>query len=169
MTMEEINKLFPPEYGGPAQISDLRLALTYLNNYGELGGIEFHEVQTIADMQALDADQGDVCKVANDGSGQPQTYIYDNTQWKILVEPRTSGGTQYTKTTEVFEIDSTDEAFQEIALNQTPTKFDHIFVILNGIILTEGSIYDFELVGNMIYFKDNHLTAGDLLAVKYSY
>ena len=43
MTKEEINGLFPPEYGGNAQISDLRHMLTSLNSSGE-----FEEKWTIS-------------------------------------------------------------------------------------------------------------------------
>jgi hypothetical protein len=90
VTREEIDKLFPPTYGGNAQISDLRLMLTHLVDKNELGGIDFNEVPDIPARDNLDASEGDLCKVQDSGSGDPQTYIYDGNQWQILVD--NSGG-----------------------------------------------------------------------------
>lgn len=44
-------------------------------------------VTTIAERDALTAETGDVCKVTNsDGSGNPQTFIYDGTEWVDVQE-----------------------------------------------------------------------------------
>jgi hypothetical protein len=172
MTMEEINKIFPPDYAGVAQISDLRLALTYLMSTNELGGIEFYEVLTLTEMYNLqDLNQGDICKVEDTGGGISKTYIYDQDQWKLLVEPVTGGGSGpvYNKATEIFNITSTDEAYQEVALQQTPTPFEHLFVYLNGVLLAEGPGNDFTISGNVIQFEADVITEDDQVQVKYAY
>jgi hypothetical protein len=90
VTREEINNLFPPSYGGNAQISDLRLMLTYLNNNDEMGDKVF-DVPDIPTRDTLEANEGDICKVQNNEFGNPQTYIFDGNRWQILVE-NTGGG-----------------------------------------------------------------------------
>jgi len=78
MTLSEIDKIFPPNYGGNAQISDLRLALT---KFTLNGSYEIYEVDTIAERDALTANQGDVCKVIESN----EVYVFDNRRWITLV------------------------------------------------------------------------------------
>jgi hypothetical protein len=128
------------------------------------------QVNTIPDRDQLqDINQGDICLVLHNQLNEPETFIWDNDQWKTLVMIPTSGGgggSNYTKVTEEFQIGPTEEAFQEISLSQTPTLYEHIFVFLNGLLVSKD---DFNLVGNTIEFIADYIADGDFVAVKYSY
>jgi hypothetical protein len=169
MTREEIDKLFPPGFGGNAQISDLRLILTYLSGSGSaFGGIDFHVVADIPERDQLTGlSQGDICRVNVNNLGQPETYIWDDDQWKILVlVPTSGGGTSYPKLTEEFIVDDTQEQYQEINLINTPTPYEHIFVFLNGLLVSRD---DYNIVGNSIQFVVDFIEEDDSVIVKYSY
>ena len=170
MTIEEINKIFPPSYGGNAQISDLRLLLTKINTIADFDGIQFYEVQTIPDRNALEVQQGDICKVFN-VAGQTITYIYDDDAWKVLVEGTGGGGGPgtYHQITENFTVGSLDEQQQEIILQESPNLTQHLFVYLNGMYLMLGVNYDYTVSNNIIQFNGNVITQGDNLCVKYSF
>jgi len=173
MTMEELHKLFPPEKRGSATISDVRLILTHLQDVGILTGIQFFEVQTIQEMYDIpNATQGDICKVADVGNGSSRTYIYDETEWKVLVEGGSGGGgpgPSLIKQTEKFIVNGTQYLNQEIDLTRIPDTSDHIFVFQNGLYLTMGTDFDYTLVGNTIVFNGDILEQGDIVTVKYSY
>ena len=173
MTRDEIDIIFPPGFSGIAQISDLRLLLSKLANSDQLGGIEFYEVQDISERDQLEAQDGDISKVALNNQGKPETYIMSNSSWKILVEIPVGGGsgpgTQYVKLSQNFDISQLDEDFQELALSQIPTIYDHIFVIINGMIQMEGPQRDFTRVGNLIHFSPGSIIMGDSVQIKYSY
>ncbi len=174
MTKDEINTMFPPSYGGNAQISDIRLALTYLvKEDGPLGSVEFFEVATYPDMVGLvDVKESDLCKVLDIGNGTSQTYIWDDGLWKILVESTGGGGPPppaYDNTTENFVVTSTQAQNFEVALGQIPSGTEHIFVFLNGMYMMQGGSFDWVLIGQNIQFNPNILTQGDNLAIKYSY
>jgi hypothetical protein len=170
LTLDRINEMFPPSYGGNAQISDLRLALMELLENNIINdGIEFHEVATIPDRDQLqNIEQGDICKVAFNNSGNPETFIYDEDQWKTLVIVPTSGGggTTYVKVTEEFAVGQIEEQYQEINLAKTPVIYEHIFVFLNGLLTSKD---DFTVVGNSIQFVADFLIEGDSVIVKYGY
>jgi hypothetical protein len=169
MTREEIDKIFPPGYGGNAQMSDLLLILTYLASSGSaFGGIDFFEVATISDRDHLQGvDQGDICRVSTNNAGQPETYIWDDEQWKILVlVPSGGGGTSYPKLTEEFIVSDVQEQYQEINLINTPTPYEHIFVFLNGLIISKD---DYTVVGNSVQFVADFIEEDDSVIVKYSY
>jgi hypothetical protein len=170
MTREEINKIFPPSYGGNAQISDLRLILSHLVIDGNtFGGIDFYDVNSISDRDQLqDLKQGDICLVRHNQLNEPETFIWDEDQWKVmvLIPSGGGGGTNYTKATEEFQIGPTEEAYQEIILSQTPTLYEHIFVFLNGLLVSKD---DFNVVGNTIEFIADYIADGDLVIVKYGY
>jgi len=170
MTREEIDKLFPASYGGNAQISDLRLILTYLSQSGSgFGGIDFYETNTIPERDQLsDLSQGDICRVALNNSGNPETYIWDDEQWKVLVLVPSSGGggTTYVPLTEEFLITDLEEQYQEITLLKTPTIYEHIFVFLNGLLVSKD---DFTVTSNSIQFTSGFILENDTIIVKYSY
>jgi len=169
LTPEEIYTIFPNEYGGNAQISDLRLLLSKLVKGGVFeSATEFNRVNTLSDMQNLEATQGDICLVEHGTLNEPETYIYDNDQWKIMVIVNTGGGSSYQKLTEQFLVSQLDEDYQELTLQQSPVLSEHIFVFLNGILLKEGSSEEFTITGNTIYFN-NVILNGDEVTVKYSY
>jgi len=67
MTLQEINELFPPEYGGNAQISDLRLALSRINT----------EVFTKNNLEDLD----DV-SINNPNNGNFLSFNASNNKWE---------------------------------------------------------------------------------------
>jgi len=170
MTMEEINKIFPPEYGGNAQISDLRLILRYIESISDFNGIEFYTVPNMAELYALDPESGDIAKVLNIGDGTSRTFIYDKDHWAIMVESSGGGGgpsPTFMQTTEKFNVSSVDEQAQDMALLNTPNTSQHLFVFLNGMYLTMG--IDYTLTSNVIQFTGAHITAGDILTIKYSY
>jgi len=171
MTPEEIDTIFPPEYGGNAQISDLRLLLSKLATGGIFeSSIDFNRVITLADMQSLPATQGDICLVEHGSQNEPETYIYDDDIWKLMVIiDASNGGASYPKLTEQFEITPLDETYQEVNLQKPPTLNDHLFVFLNGILLKEGSQEEFTVLGNTINFAPDTIYAGDTVVVKYSY
>ncbi len=164
MTREEIDLLFPPEHGGNAQISDLRLLLTRLVSTDAIGGITFTEVATIAERDALEAEDADICKVQNDN-----TYIWDGI-WKVLVENTGGGGSPSGNvTTEKRLISTLNEQHQYMELIHIPNTQEHIFVFLNGMYLMLGTSYDYTISNNRIIFSGCRITAGDHLAVKYNY
>jgi len=171
MTREEIDAIFPPEYGGNAQISDLRLLLSKLSGYGVFeSAVEFNRVQTLTEMGQLQSTQGDICLVEHNNVNEPETYIYDENQWKVMVIVNASGGgVNHPKMTEQFIINSIDEAYQEISLINPPTLTDHLFVFLNGILLMEGSQNEFTVTGNTINFSTDTIFTDDTVVVKYSY
>ena len=170
MTKEEIDKLFPSSYGGNAQISDLRLILTYLSQSGSgFGGIDFYEVNTIPERDQLqDLSQGDICRVAINSSGNPETYIWDEDQWKVLVLVPASGGggTTYVPLTEEFQITNLEEQYQEINLTKQPTIYEHNFVFLNGLLVSKD---DYVIMGNSVQFVPDSILEGDNIIIKYSY
>jgi hypothetical protein len=170
MTNEEIDAIFPPELGGNAQISDLRLILTYLAASGSaFGGINFYDVNSIPDRDQLqDLSQGDICLVRHNQLNEPETFIWDDEQWKVmvLIPAGGGGGTTYNKITEEFQIGPTEEAYQEVILTQTPTLYEHIFVFLNGLLVSKD---DFHVVGNTIEFVSDYIADGDFVVVKYGY
>jgi hypothetical protein len=99
--------------------------------------------------------------------GQPETYIWDDDQWKILVlVPAGGGGTSYPKTTEEFIVSDVQEQYQEIDLLKTPTPYEHIFVFLNGLVISKD---DFTVVGNSIQFVADFIQEDDSVIVKYAY
>ena len=173
MRMEEINELFPPSYGGVAQISDLRLALTRLVTTNEINGIQFYEVADIAERDAIDAENADICKVHDsDGNGNPQTYIYWDDHWIVLVENTGGGGgpaPSGTQTTEKFTVSIQQEQDQKITLQHYPNQNFHIFVFLNGMYMTMGNDADYTISGQDLLFNGNILTTDDRLTVKYTY
>jgi len=73
------------------------------------------------------------------------------------------------KTTERFDISNADVANGYIDLANTVRTDEHLFAILNGIILDEDSSGDFTTSTNRLTFSDGVLTDGDKLIVKYSY
>ena len=169
MTREEIDKIFPPGFSGLAQISDLRLLLSKLSDDDQLGDIVFFEVDTIQDRDELNAQDGDIAKVAVNNLGNPETYIMSGT-WKVLVEiPVGGGGPQYVRTSKNFVVTQLEEDFQEISLTFTPTDYEHIFVYVNGLIQAQGTNLDFNRVGNIIQFSPGTITLGDNIQIKYSY
>ena len=169
--MEEINAVFPPSYGGNAQISDLRLILKHIATVGDINGIEFYTVPNMTELYALEPESGDIAKVLNIGDGTSRTFIYDKDHWALLVEGAGGGGgpSVYTQTTETFNISSVDEQAQDIAILNTPNLTQHMFVFLNGMYLTMGTNLDYTLASNVIQFTGAHITTGDILTVKYSY
>jgi hypothetical protein len=172
MTREEINEMFPPSYSGNAQISDIRLALTYLvKEDGPLSGIEFHEVATLNDMYLIqELGNGDLCKVADIGNGASQTYIWDVDAWKVLVESSSGGGgNNYIKTTQNFTITATQAGNEEIDLDYIPVGSQHISVYVNGMYQMQGTNYDWTLSGSTVKFIPERISAGDHVAVKYSH
>ena len=171
MTTEEINELFPPSYGGAAQISDLRLALSKLASQHELGGVEFSEVQTIQERDELNPSDGHICKVHDDGTGNPQTYIFWNGLWIVLVENVNGGSPTPTGTqvTEKFIINAQQEQDQKITLQHKPDTDFHLFVFLNGMYLTMGTNFDYTLSNTDLLFNGDILTSDDILTVKYTY
>jgi len=169
MTAEEIDAIFPPNLAGLAQISDLRLLLSRLALGEYLGGGGFFEVLDIPEMEALeDIRQGDICLVALNNIGQPETFIYSEDQWKtmVIVPIGGGGGTSYVKLSEEFTIVALDVVFQEIALVQTPTIYEHMFVFLNGMLLSKD---EYNVVGNTIQFIADTIYINDTVVVKYSY
>jgi len=74
MTRAEIDQIFPPNYGGNAQISDLRLALTHFTTSGSY---EFTVVDTLAERNTIQANNGDMCQVTDTG----ETYIWKVDSW----------------------------------------------------------------------------------------
>ena len=169
MTPEEIDNIFPASYGGNAQISDLRLLLSKLVYNGVFeGGIEFNRVQTIQEMNQLEATQGDICLVEHNALNNPETYIWDDNQWKVMVVVNGSGGS-LPKITEKFIVSATDAAYQEISLINPPVLSEHLFVFLNGILLREGSGEEYTVIGNTINFEEDVIYTGDSVVVKYSY
>jgi hypothetical protein len=172
MTQHEIDNLFPPSYAGVAQISDLRLALTHLAATNEIGGIHFYEVETLEERDNIEAENGDICKVQEDENNKPQTYIYWEGLWIILVENAGNDGTPTptgTQVTEKFVIDTIQDTAQRVTLQHRPDQDFHIFVFLNGLYLTMGSSFDYTLSGQDLVFYGGILTKDDILTVKYTY
>ncbi len=163
MTREEIDLIFPPSYGGIAQVSDLRLLLSKLSLDDSLGGIDYYEVNTLEERDELEnVKDASICKVIG-----INTYIYDVDTWKILVENTGGGGPTGIKVTENFTVSTIDEMNQYKELLYIPNSQDHIFVFLNGMYLMLGSAFDYTISNNRIYFS-NPITAGDNLSIKYS-
>ena len=80
----------------------------------ELGGIDFNEVPDIPARDNLDASEGDLCKVQDNGFGHPQTYIYDGNHWQILVDNTGGGGA-----TSIDDLDDVDTSTTPPNNNQT--------------------------------------------------
>ena len=78
-------------------------------------------------------------------------------------------GITYTKTTERFTISSTDVTNGYIDLSNNIITSEHLFVILNGIILDEDSSADFTAKNNRLTFSTGVLIVNDKLVVKYSH
>jgi len=170
MTTEEINELFPPTYGGVAQISDLRLALSKLASNHELGGVEFNEVSNIHERDLLNPKDGHLCKVRNsDGTGNSQTYIYWEGFWIALTNTMESSSQIKTQRTERFVINTFQEQEQKITLEYKPDINYHLFVFLNGVYQTMGANFDYILSDKDLIFNGGILTYNDLLIVKYTY
>lgn len=171
MTREEIERIFDDDAYGNAQMSDLRIILTYISSFADLNSIHFFEVQTLIERNQLDVDQGDICKVNNvSGTGASRTYIYNEGVWRLLVDNTGSGGGGGTllEVTENFTVGSLDAQLQEIDLQDVPDFTGHLFVFLNGMYLMMGVNYDYTTSNNTIKFEGATITQGDNLAVKYS-
>lgn len=68
---------------------------------------------------------------------------------------------------EYFNLDSGIVTAGEVTLSNTPLNER---VLLNGLELSKGPTYDYEVVGDKIVFNDpNCFTVGDLLVVNYQF
>jgi len=166
MTREEINLLFPPSYGGNAQISDLRLALTHLVSEGALG-LEFFSVPDIATRDNLDPDPGDICRVL-DFNGEPATFIFTNDGWQLLLVGDGNVSSVYPKWTDLFLINMTSEMNRTVNLTEDIVNHEHVFVFLNGLLCKEEE-YSINFEDNKIIFEGDTILKGDEVQVKYSY
>lgn len=67
---------------------------------------------------------------------------------------------------EIYIVDSVIATSNQIILGQTPVQYSE-FVILNGLILTPGGAYSYEMTGPTIDFTAGILSIGDIVDVRY--
>jgi len=81
-----------------------------------------------------------------------------------------SGGFSANKQIDNYIVDSAIVSNGYVDLSQTINLSMHNFVILNGVVLMEGSTYDYTISGVRVTFTSNvNLTIGDAIVVKYYY
>ena len=99
----------------------------------------------------------------NSGNMPPKITFY-----KYVGTKGITVGTSLTPYTEVFIVDSTIISDGYIDLLNTPSTYDHLFIMYNGLILEEGVTEDFTVLVNRIIFNFT-LDIDNKITVKYKY
>lgn len=87
---------------------------------------------------------------------------------KKYIDDSISGISSYTAKTERFIVDNTIITNGYIDLLNTPTSNEHLFVILNGLVMDRGVGNDFTMVSNRITFLIS-IAETDKIIVKYKF
>jgi hypothetical protein len=172
MTSQEIDEIFPPTYGGNAQISDLRLMLSKLVTNEYMSRITYTEVPDLISRDNLIPKESDICKVIDAGGTNPEVYIWDiNTKsWtNIGTTPSQQAGAAARPLSEEFIANSSIVQSQQVIIQHIPRANEHLFIFLNGLYLSIGATADYTIIGNKITFVGNPIQLNDRIVIKYSY
>ena len=156
--------------GGPvAPTDDTDVYPSHFTKYGKGG---WRAVLSIAERDAITAERREEGMVVY--VRQPVGVEYElvggitNAHWQVK---NTGGGpgTLLNAVTEKFIVDNTILTNEYVDLANTPnTANAHVFVILNGFTLDEGSGDDFTLSNSRVTFEVP-LELGDKIIIKYMY